>query len=65
MARAFESIRANPDRGDGKPFVQAEWKNEFQQLQTKEVSGVVPPGLLVALGQILDNIKQQCEDEAF
>ena len=63
MARDFVGLTVKSDRGDGKCFVQAEWKNEFQQSQTKEVADSVAPGLLVALRNIIENIQGMVERE--
>ncbi len=41
MARRFERVVIAPDRGDGRPFIQVEWKDEFERLHTQEVADKV------------------------
>ncbi len=53
------------DRGDGQPFVQAEWRNEFGQLQTKEVSDHLTLLNQQRLVGILSWLKQGTEKEEF
>jgi len=65
MARTFERLVIHPDRGDGKPFIQSEWRNEFRQFQTREVADFVPPGILAGLVEAIKHIKGLCETEKF
>ncbi len=61
MARTWDRMVITHDRGDGKPFIQVEWTNEFGQPQSREVSDLLPPGISKVLQQHAHTLKQMVE----
>lgn len=61
MARIWDRVVITPDRGDGKPFIQVEWTDEFGQAHSREVADLVTPGLSKALQQHARTLKGMVE----